>query len=133
MNWLKKSFIISFCLIYCIFILSCENNNPFIGEWRVLKFPALDNITPTFDEKFNPLYKSYFYINKDKSLSYYIAVTGTDTKITNDGYWEFENGKLKTFLKDKDNGGYVKGIMNITDDYIIYEVDNEISMILVKE
>ena len=50
-----------------------------------------------------------------------------------DDDYNTKKNKLKTFLKDKDNGGYVKGIMNITDDYIIYEVDNEISMILVKE
>ncbi|MBE6354863.1 hypothetical protein [Treponema sp.] len=133
MSWLKRNFVISCCFIFCILVSSCGKKNPFIGEWRVSRFPALDNMTPAFNEKFNPLYKSYFYINKDGSLSYYVAVTGTDTRIDNDGYWEFENGKLKTFLRDQDNGGYVKGLMKITDDYIIYEVDGEMSMILVKE
>lgn len=133
MSWLKKSLKISFCLVLFILISSCEKNNPFIGEWRVLRFPALDSMTPTFDEKFNPLYKSYFNINKDGSLSYYVAVIGTDTRIDNDGYWKIESGRLKTFLRDQDNGGYVNGIMKITDKYIIYEIDGEMSMILVKE
>ncbi len=133
MDWLKKSLLISFCFISCILVSSCGTKNPFIGEWRISRFPTLDSITPAFDEKFNPLYKGYFYINKDGSLSCYVAVVDTDARIDNDGYWELEKGKLKTFLRNKENGGYIEGIMKIADDYVIYEVDGKMSMILVKE
>lgn len=130
---MKKNLLIGLFIFFPLIFCSCGKTNPFIGEWRVSRFPALDNMTPNFDGKFNPLYKSYFYINKDGSLSYYVAVTGTDTRVDNDGYWEFDNGRLKTYLKDQDNGGYIKGIMKITDNYVVYEVDDEMAMILVKE